>query len=276
MLASGRVTTADPFELEPRRARAELARFAGLALGAVALLHGAIAALGLPFSLSPSDPAFHLYLAGLATPSLAALVLVRSGERRAWLHRLLRPRGGSAVLAAAAFAQLAIVGLAWLLAHALGVGDGPKLAPGPGFALLAAGQLWVVLGEEPGWRGYALPRLEAWLGARRASLAIAGLWGGWHAPMFAVAGSLQREAPVALFAASILAWSAIHSVLYRHARPGVLPNLLFHASANWTLGLGLVPDALHAPLAVAYLAAAAIAWWSLGPGGGRSPRTARA
>ena len=44
------------------------------------------------------------------------------------------------------------------------------------------------LGEEPGWRGYALPRLEAHLGPLWASLVLAFLWAGWHLPLFLIPG----------------------------------------------------------------------------------------
>ena len=40
------------------------------------------------------------------------------------------------------------------------------------------------LGEEPGWRGYALPRLEASCGPVGGSLLLAVLWAGWHLPLF--------------------------------------------------------------------------------------------
>jgi len=38
--------------------------------------------------------------------------------------------------------------------------------------------------EEPGWRGFALPRLEARFGPLCASMLLALLWVGWHLPLF--------------------------------------------------------------------------------------------
>ena len=59
----------------------------------------------------------------------------------------------------------------------------PHPALAPGFPLLAAGQLWVVFGEELGWRGFALPRLELLLSPRRATVVLALIWGVWHYPL---------------------------------------------------------------------------------------------
>ena len=42
--------------------------------------------------------------------------------------------------------------------------------------------------EEPGWRGFALPRLQARYGAVPATLILALLWAGWHTPLFWMQG----------------------------------------------------------------------------------------
>ena len=47
------------------------------------------------------------------------------------------------------------------------------------------------LGEEPGWRGFALPRMLRGQGALAASLVLGAIWAAWHLPLGLV-GDLTR------------------------------------------------------------------------------------
>jgi uncharacterized protein len=52
------------------------------------------------------------------------------------------------------------------------------------------------LGEETGWRGYALPQLQRRFSALTASLILAPLWFLWHLPHFFVVGTYRDFGPV--------------------------------------------------------------------------------
>lgn len=252
-----------------RGARSELLRFAALAFAGTAALHLAMPLLDLRFSLEPNSPALLLYLGGLAMPSAAALFACARGARRAFLRGLLRCRAPAGVWASALLAQPGMVALAWVLLRATGGEVAPRgPPPGPELALLAAGQLLVVLGEEPGWRGFALPRLERLTTPRRATLVLALAWGLWHGPMFLVPGSFQAGSSPWLFAGSIFAWSAIHTALFHRSAPGIGPNLVFHASANLTLQAGLAPPGLEPFLLASYLLVGLAVWSRLRPDAG--------
>ncbi len=52
------------------------------------------------------------------------------------------------------------------------------------------------LGEETGWRGYALPQLQRRLSPLASSLILAVLWFGWHLPQLFVIATCRDFGPV--------------------------------------------------------------------------------
>jgi membrane protease YdiL (CAAX protease family) len=223
-----------------------------LALGATAVLHGAIAVLDLPYSLAGDSAATPLYLFGLVTPALAAVLLSRgSGETR-FVRTALQVQGSVSVYVLALLAQAGFLAGAWCVSKVVGEASTIHMSVANDFVLVAVGQIWVVVGEELGWRAFALPRLERLVSPIAATVVLALAWGAWHTPMFFVSGSPQAKDPVWLFASAIFAWSCVHTALYQRAMPSIVPNLAFHASANITLNLVVVPDDARAFLAAAY------------------------
>jgi membrane protease YdiL (CAAX protease family) len=237
----------------------EVLRFFAFAFGATAVLHGAIAVLGLPFSLSLNSPVLVLYLLGLATPAAAAIGLTGFSFVGSFLRSALGP-ASLTVCGLAVGAQGSLLAATALIAWATGASELPRFSVASDFALLALGQVWVALGEEIGWRGYALPRLLRVVSARAATLLLAVAWGVWHTPMFFVSGSLQAREPVWLFAAAVFAWACIHSALYLRARPSIVSNFVFHASANLTLNLVALPASAQSTLACVYAFVGVFVW----------------
>ncbi len=138
------------------------------------------------------------------------------------------------------------------------------------------------LGEEAGWRGYALPRLQRDHSPTTAALLVGLVWGLWHAPLFAIDGTVQRSVPVAAFGIQILTTSVLYAWLWN--RTTSLPVVIaFHAAVNTSVGLlPVLPETAGSPwpLWTSLALAAAVAATLVGATGGRlglqaSPATAR-
>lgn len=125
---------------------------------------------------------------GAFGPALAAWIVSRREGRGAEFRAgFSRQRLGSGLV-------LALGSPLLFLAVALGLGgpwpDGSRLGQGP--LATTAGLLDLVLvagllqglGEEPGWRGYLLPRLRARWGPLGATLVLFPAWLFWHLPFF--------------------------------------------------------------------------------------------
>ena len=96
-------------------------------------------------------------------------------------------------------------------------------------------------GEEIGWRGYVLPRLQAKHSALASSLIVGVIWGLWHLPKFLTHWDTLT---FALYMVGIIARSVLYTWLYNGTKGSLLLVTLFHASSN-TAGI-LLPVATTA------------------------------
>jgi membrane protease YdiL (CAAX protease family) len=168
---------------------------------------------------------------------LAVIVLRISGtaeERRALRRRLTTLRIGwrwYAFVLVLPAAHLAAIGLASF------AGGSVSLHP----ALLAALPLLLVtsLGEEVGWRGYALPKLQERLSPLGASVVLGLAWAMFHW----VALLANQNAPLAYVAIStvqLTAMSAILAFVFNNTRQALPVLVLGHALYN-TVSIGVAP-----------------------------------
>jgi CAAX protease family protein len=97
----------------------------------------------------------------------------------------------------------------------------------------------LVVGEELGWRGYALPLLLEKRSAVTASLILGVLWGLWHLPTFMVPGTPQYGLPLPAFVLLTIAYSILMTWVYLHTKGSVLIATLFHGAINLSQGLFL-------------------------------------
>jgi len=87
----------------------------------------------------------------------------------------------------------------------------------------------VANGEEMGWRGYVLPRLQAKHRALVSSLNLGLTRGFWHLPKFLAPGSTSS---FALFMVDTVAKAVLYTWLYNNTKGSLLLVTLFHAAGN--------------------------------------------
>ncbi len=212
-----------------------------------------------------------LFFLGGFGPSVAAtaVVAMTSGLTglRAWLLRCLSWRVSPGWLVLAFLAPLAVLTLAAGAHMALG-GSVPPSPAASHIGLFVTNFFLVSLvggplGEELGWRGFALPAMQGRLGWRAASLVLGAVWGVWHLPLFFIAESAQNNGSMVAFFMLIVATSVFYSWLYNRSNASVLPALALHTASNsWPLLVPVLPsDADQRPyLFVVGLVVAAAIW----------------
>jgi len=100
------------------------------------------------------------------------------------------------------------------------------------------GAVWLVLafGEEIGWRGYALPILNARMGFWRAATLLGALWAVWHYPKLLSSpyvDSLAQAAPLLVkFTIQIVLANYVLCWLFLRSNLSVVIAALFHATFN--------------------------------------------
>jgi membrane protease YdiL (CAAX protease family) len=101
---------------------------------------------------------------------------------------------------------------------------------------LSAIVLWTLtfgLGEETGWRGFALPRLQAGRSALLASVILWMLWALWHLPAFFYLYD-PRIAPG--FLIGVLAGTITLTWLFNSSSGSILIVAVWHGLFNYTTG----------------------------------------
>ncbi len=204
--------------------------FVPLALSAQGVLHGV--------------PPW-LHFVGAFGPLLAAFIVTGATDGvtglRELVRRMTRWRIGLGWLLVALLSPVAVFLLAALALRVV-AGSWPEwsqfghIAELPRLGWLGSWAVWILtfgLGEEAGWRGFALPRLQKDHNARSASLIVGLLWAGWHIPVF-----FYNYEPsvfgVLAFLVGILSGSALLAWLYNSTGGSVLATILWHGTYNAT------------------------------------------
>lgn len=108
------------------------------------------------------------------------------------------------------------------------------------------------LAEEPGWRGFALPRMQERNGSLGGALLLGLIWAFWHLPDFLTRaqgggpgtgwGSFFTNLPI--FVLLVVALSVVMAWVYNRTRGSLFIAILLHASINTA---GLLVELFPAP-----------------------------
>jgi membrane protease YdiL (CAAX protease family) len=88
------------------------------------------------------------------------------------------------------------------------------------------------LGEELGWRGYALPRLQSRHGAFLSSIILGAFWALWHIPLWIA--NQTRGLYLLRASITIVAYALLYTWVYNNTGRSVLLVWLFHVSMTIT------------------------------------------
>jgi membrane protease YdiL (CAAX protease family) len=175
-------------------------------------------------------------------PMLAAIFVAASTEGSQGVRRLLsglfRWRVGLGYVAFSILAPLFLFAIA-VVVHWLTEGAWPDLRLLgqvdylPRLGIAGAFVLWLLtygMGEEIGWRGFALPRLQQARTAASASTILGLLWGLWHLPALFYRDTYLALGFLALpmLLVSVFFASIIMTWLYNSTRGSLLMVSLFH------------------------------------------------
>ena len=178
------------------------------------------------------------------SPTLVALLLTARNSGRAGLRELFIDRLRQRVSLGWLLITLLLLPLlsaAAILIHS--VLGGPALAwSGTEILPAAIVILLISIGEEFGWRGFALPRLQQRYSAFVSSLILGLIWGIWHYPAALIGTGVPLGMPFAVFLIWVILGTILFTWVYNNTR-SMLIAILMHSAANEAfIFLPLLPE----------------------------------
>jgi membrane protease YdiL (CAAX protease family) len=208
-------------------------------------------------------PSLH-YLTGYG-PLLAAFITVALVEGKSGVRDLVRRMTQWRARPAWWFVALSPIVLYGLAVITLRVLRGTWSDPGVLGRLnflpdlgVGAFLLWLVtfgLGEEPGWRGFALPTLQHRHSALTATLILAAFWICWHLPSFLYLGTYMKLglSVLPMFSLGIAAGAIVLTWLFNGSGGSVLLTAVAHASLNFVTASPDLDPAISAIISTAVM-----------------------
>ena len=199
----------------------------------------------LPYDLPSVLMNVLLALTVISGPTLAALIVTGITEGRTGVKQLLKRciqwRVGLPWYLVALFIMLIV----WLIAYTAILGLPLLVGAATHWSLLltvfvplvAFGIVIPAIDEEPGWRGFALPRLQQRYGPLWASVILGTLHGLWHIPaVFTMLFGPLPFADLLPFIVSNLFATVLYTWVFNHTGGSILIAMLMHAASNASSG----------------------------------------
>ncbi len=198
----------------------------------------------LPYDLPDAITTVLYLVASFIGPSLAVVIVLALTEGRSGVMRLLKRCVQWRVQPRWYMVALGANLLIWLLSYSALMGAGLLAAAVQHWPLLfttflpyvAFGILIPSIAEEPGWRGFALPRLQQRYGPVAGSLILGLLHGVWHVPALM---SLLGPTPLVNyppFMLTAMLTAVLYTWVYNQTHGSILLAMLFHAAGNAAAG----------------------------------------
>jgi uncharacterized protein len=211
--------------------------------------------------LSGSMPMEPFLILGSWTPNLAAFLVLglvirrRNGIRtllRGWTRWRATPAWYAVAVSPLLMGLLIVAIVRGLLGQS--AGDGEPASAGVLAVVLLLALVTGATGEELGWRGFALPRLQARMNALAASVVLGLAWGLWHLPLWFM-GFGWEEMSFWLFTLNCVSFSIIATWVCNSTNARLVIVTLMHLFFNF--GMFVASDA------VLISQAQALPYWSV-------------
>jgi membrane protease YdiL (CAAX protease family) len=196
-----------------------------------------------------------LGISGLLGPILSGFIMTALTEGREgiarWLRRIVRWRVGFVWYLFALVGLPLVMVLATIIFRPGALESFQTLAPLSVIPYLSAFVFMVLIGgplfEEPGWSGFALPRLQQLHGPLAGGLILGSLWALWHLPGFLIPSQSLTDIPprgtvldFVVFALALIGLRLIIQWVFNNTRGSVLMAILVHASWNTFYSAALI------------------------------------
>jgi membrane protease YdiL (CAAX protease family) len=180
-------------------------------------------------ALFSSTPDQWMALVGLGAFGPMFAAMIASGDIRGLFRQMKIWRVGVGWYFVALFVPGAIFVVGALVYNVAGGHHEPLLYP-PNNPAFVAAAICFPIGEEVGWRGFALPELRKRFGMVTSSVIIGVFWTLWHIPMM----SMQHVSPwmYIVFFPFMICGSIFFTWLWEHTNRSLLLAVLAHVGAH--------------------------------------------